>query len=792
MSDTNIIIATGTRRFAKIWKAKELMWSELVTRLSRAQVTQESAAEYKRMTKSQRGDVKDVGGFVGGYIPNNGRRVRGAVKERYLLTLDADNPSDDFLMELDLVLGGYEHVLYSTHSHTAKTPRYRIIIPTDRAMNIDEFEAASRRIAGDIGIEAFDASTHEAVRLMYWPSVPRDVEYVFRHNQGEILQVDSVLARYRDWRDVSLWPTISKMEITHSKMAAKQGDPLTRPGLIGAFNRCYSISAAIEKFLSDVYEPCAAPDRYTYRQGSAVAGLVVYDDDTFAYSHHGTDPVSGKLVNAFDLVRIHKFGALDDDSDPSTKSNDLPSVKAMLELVIADGEAPELLDCERVAEFDDSLVEDENWRRNLTRDRKGAVISEARNCLAILKNDPVLRGKFGLDEFAHRLVCLGDLPWRSCDVSKFWTDNDDACLRNYFSHVYGIVGKGIIDDALQEVMNLNKFHPVQEYLTGLVWDEVERVDALFVDYLGAEDTDYVRAVTRKWLVAAVARVMEPGVKFDNAIVLYGPQGIGKSIILAKLGRQWFNDSLADVQSKDALEQIQGAWINELAELAPTFKKDNEIVKAFLSRTTDRFRAPYGRRTEEYPRQCVFAGSTNNLLFLKDRTGNRRFWPITVGASSPLKRSWDLTDEDVDQIWAEAFYLWANGETLVLDEEIAKKAAEAQQMHTEGSEITGLIEEYLEMLLPDDWDGKDVYERREYLENYDPENPEGCHTRERVCAMEIWCELMGGDRKSLTNAKAREIIDILQSTEGWEPYKKGSGRVRFGKIYGIQKAFVRAR
>lgn len=796
MSDIVIKIATGTNRYARSWKTQELKWSELVSQLSKATVTKETASEYKRMNKSQQGDVKDVGGFVGGYIPKNGRRVNGAVKQRYLLTLDADSPDDDFLMMLDLALDSYEYVLYSTHSYTEKQPRYRIIIPTDRPMLPDEFQAVSRRMAESIGIESFDPSTHQPERLMYWPSYPKDVEYVFQHHEGSLLPVDDILATYTDWTDVSLWPTSSRAETLMAHSAKKQGNPLTKSGLIGAFCRSYSITAAIDKFLPDIYAPCDTANRYTYKAGSTVAGLVVYDNDTFAYSHHGTDPLSGKLVNAFDLVRIHKFGSLDEDCDAKTRADARPSFKAMMNFVNEDGAAPVLLDKERAAkysnEFDDiaSLTgddADDSWMRKLQRTKSGVPESNSYNCIWIMQHDPKLKQRFGLDEFAHRIVVLGNLPWRTVNGSDLWGDTDDACIRNYLSTVYQIKGKGIIDDAITEVMNQNKFHPVREYLTALNWDGTERVDSLFIDFIGAEDTPYIRAVTRKWLCGAIARVMEPGIKFDTAIVLYGEQGLGKSVILERLGGKWFNNTLQDIKTKDALEQIQGAWINELAELSPTYKNDNEIVKAFLSRTTDRFRVPYGRRTEEYPRQCVFAGSTNNLLFLKDRTGNRRFWPISGNKQRKVRNSWDLSKDEVDQIWAEAFMLWANGESLVLDESLEQEAIKKQQSHTEGSELTGLIEEYLSVLLPPNWDSKDLYDRRAYLESYDEEK--GGKPREKVCALEIWCEVLNGDRKTLSNAKARELIDILQSLQGWEPYNKGSGKLRFGKLYGVQKAFV---
>lgn len=790
--DTNIIIATGRNRSARSWKSKNMTWSALAKKLAEPTVTNETAAEYVKMPKGEKGRRKDVGGFVGGYIPNNGRRTREEVKERYLITLDADSPSEDFISNLDLELGDMEYVLYSTHSHTPDNPRYRIIIPTDRVMTPDEYQAVSRRIADDIGIESFDSSTHQAERLMYWPSCPKDVDYVYQHNEGKLISVDTYLSTYRDWRDTSLWPTSSKESQIRLDAAKKQGNPLEKKGLLGAFCRSYSITDAIHKFLPNVYAPTQHEDRYTYTEGSSVAGLVIYDNDTFAYSNHATDPISGKLVNAFDLVRIHLFGAEDADADPRTKVTDLPSYKAMLDFVNEDGAAPILLDKERAAdmEFDDITDEEEDFLEKLKRDRRGTPESDVFNCLIVLKYDPALKGKIRLDEFAHRLVVIDDLPWRGKDETPYWTDTDDACLRNYFATKYLIKGKGIIDDALQEVTQANKFHPVREYLTGLTWDGECRVDTLFIDYIGAEDTEYIRAVTRKWMCGAVARVMVPGIKFDTAIVLYGAQGLGKSLILERLGRKWFNNSLVDIKTKDALEQIQGSWINELAELAPTYKNDNEIVKAFISRTSDRFRSPYGRRTEEYPRQCVFAGSTNNLMFLKDRTGNRRFWPITGDKDRKTKNAWELSKDDIDQLWAEAYYYWSNGESLVLEGDLEEEALRIQLSHTEGGELVGLIEEYLDMLLPENWESLDIFDRRDYIRNYGDDDHCGSVQRERVCALEIWCEVMEGDRKNLQNAKAREITDILQAMQGWSPYTKGTGKARFGRLYGPQRAFVR--
>ncbi|WP_295280408.1 virulence-associated E family protein [Veillonella sp.] len=783
----DVIISIGSSRHAKQWRAKKIKWDALVDKLSNSKITEETAAEYRRMSKDEQSDIKDVGGFVGGYIKGKGRRVKGAVYERYLITLDADSPEPNFLELLNFEISDYEYVVYSTHSHTPETPRYRIILPVGRPVKTDEYQAIARRLAGDLGIENFDPTTFEPERLMYWPSAPADVEPVFIHNAGAPVDVDEVLSRYDDWRDVAMWPNSKRADEVRLHNAKKQGDPLTKPGLIGAFCRTYRIEDAIAEYLSDVYEPCDTEGRYTYKAGSTSAGLVVYDEGRFAYSHHGTDPISGKLVNAYDLVRIHKFG------------DDKASTGKMAELIRGDANVLATVDTERMADFDDDLLDDidkggkgpdKDYLKKLERDKNLKILSTAQNVKLILENDPKLRGRMALDDFSHRMAVRGDLPWRPLTAAHYWADADDASLRNYLSTVYEIVGRGVIDDGLTEVFNNNRFHPVREYLNGLTWDGVCRVDTLLIDYIGAKDTPYVRAVTRKWLCGAIARVMNPGVKFDTTLVLYGPQGLGKTLIAERLGGKWFNNTIGDVKQKDAMEQIQGSWICELAELAPTYKNDAEIVKAFLSRTVDRFRAPYGKRTEEYLRQCVFIGTTNNLLFLKDRTGNRRFWPVAGNPELQTKIPYvDLTPEEVAQIWAEALTYYLAGESLVLPPDLEKYADNTRQRHTEGSEKIGLIEGYLDTPIPENWYKWEPAQMREFINEQDDliQNTDALVKRDRVCAIEIWEVLFEGRRQNLTNAAAREINDILQNLPGWSP--KG-GKLRFGRYFGAQQAFVR--
>lgn len=793
--DINFTIATAPQRFAKKWKHTKTTWSHLLERLSKPTVTGETVAEYKAMKKSDRDNRKDIGGFVCGYL-KNGQRLKQNVDYRQIVCLDADSPDDDFLTDLDIGMGNAAWGLYTTHSHTAAAPRYRVLIPLDRPVTADEYKAIARLLAKDISIEAMDSTTYEPERLMYWPSKPQDGEFIFRHNDAPILSADDVLNRYEDWHDASLWPTSKKEASITVSAAKKQGDPLTKPGLIGAFCRAYTVEEAIETFLSDEYVACDIPGRYTYKKGSTSAGLVVYDNK-FAYSHHSTDPTGGKLCNAFDLVRIHRFEDKDENAGTDTPANKLPSFLEMVKLAGSDEKTKTVLGKEQAAElakeFDsvdiDVSEEDFDWMKDLERGsgKNAPILPTAGNFILILKNDPLLKNTFGLDDFTHRLSVKADLPWRKMGKDRIWRDDDDARLRNHLSQYYKLTGRQVIDDALSEVMHLNAFHPVKDYLKSLPkWDGEPRAETLFIKYLGAEDTKYVRDVTKSWLKAAVARVMNPGVKYDYCIVLSGPQGIGKSTILYRLGQSWYNDSLTSFQGKDAMELLIGSWIVELSEMQASTKADNDMIKAFLSRREDKFRAPYGRRTEIFPRQCVFAATTNDSIFLKDRTGGRRFMPIFCKGEN-IALFDELDEKEIGRVWAEALYAYESDKNLLLPADSAKAAKELQEEHTEGSEKRGLIEAYLDKKLPKDWANMGVYERREYLENYDAEEiPPESMERDRVCALEVWCEVFEGNRRNFRNMDAREMNAILQSLSGWKSDKKK----RFGSLYGIQRAYIR--
>ena len=785
-------ICIGNSRKDKFWKNEEISLEKFIKKISTTIRTSETMEEYNHLPKSKQDDIKDVGGFILGKLKDNKRRKEN-VLSRSALTLDMDYGSENIVGELKNSLT-YRTLIYSTHKHKKSKPRLRLIIPLDRNVSPDEYSAISRMVASEINMDLFDDSTYEASRLMYWPSTSCDGEFIFEDIKKDILKADDVLKKYENWKDTKSWPTSSRQKIVFKNNLNKQADPLTKEGLIGGFCRTYSISDVIEKFLGHVYEESEFRGRYDYIPASSSAGVVVYDDK-FAYSHHATDPASGKLLNAFDLVRTHNFSHLDKIEDLEKKpSNKLPSFKAMENFVLQDEKVKQLLSKERqdLAKMEFEVVQEEevntSWQNLLELDKKGNVKSTMSNMAIIIRNDVNFKN-IVYNQFKCSIDVVGKLPWKQ--IKSGWSDADMACAKLYFERVYKIWSPLKFKDALLAVTSSERvYHPIKEYFKTLKWDKVSRLDTLLVDYLGAKDNIFVREVTRKTFCAAVTRIFEPGKKFDSILVLCGPQGIGKSTLFSKLGKEWYSDSLSlcDMKDKTAAEKLQGYWLLELGELAGIKKVDVEVIKSFISRTDDKFRKAYGVNVESNPRSNIIVGTTNSEGgFLRDITGNRRFWPVMVSGNSNLK-PWDL--KDVDQIWAEALYRYEQGEELYLKGDVSKMAKIAQQEAMESDDREGIILDYLETLLPTNWNEMTLYERRVYLNNKELIESKGIVRKSEICIMEIWCECFFRERQDLKRTDSYEIEGILNRIGGWERMTSNkSGKIRF-EIYGPQRAFIR--
>ena len=750
-------IAYGNSRMEKKWKNNEISWDDFCKRVSTTQTTTETVEEYRKMSKPQQDSIKDVGGFVAGHL-KAGRRKNGTVLCRSMLTFDMDHGSEDILDELDM-FNSHKMCIYSTHKHTPEAPRLRLIMPLTRDVSEDEYPAVARKVAQEIGMDMFDDTTYQPHRLMYWPSTSFNGEFIFRVLDGDVVNPDYYLGLYDNWRDVSTWPVSSRESEAVKKTASQQADPLTKDGVVGAFCRTYSIREAIDKFLKDVYEPSAMEGRYDYIPADSSAGVIIIDEK-FSYSFHATDPACGQLLNAFDVVRVHKF----QEDDPKK------SFKAMAKFASEDEEVKLLIFKER----QDSAAEDfdegdpDAWKKKLEYEDKSLQLKNTlRNLTLILENDPNLKD-IVFNQHLDGMEIKGDVPWRH--PSKFWRDADDAQLISYVDENYGTFSQRNFDIAVAKVTDDRSYHPIREFLQALPeWDKVERVDTLLIDYLGAADNKYVRAVTRKTLCAAACRVLNLGCKFDTMLVLNGSQGIGKSTLIARLGGEWFSDSLSlnDTKDKTAAEKLQGYWILEIGELAGLRKAEVETLRSFLSRQNDIYRASFGKRTTPHPRQCVFFGTTNaESGYLRDTTGNRRFWPVkTLGGGS--KCSWDVTQEEVLQIWAEVMHYVKEGEKLYLDPEVEALAKAEQREAMESDEREGLVREYLDALLPDNWDDMDTFERRNFLDGTGKADigKKGTIRRTQVCNMEIWCECFGKERSNLKRADSNELSGILVKL-GW--------------------------
>lgn len=783
-------ISTGNSRMEKKWNLTELDLTQFRDRVSQTHRTAETVEQYRKLGKAQQDSIKDVGGFVMGTL-RDGRRKKDCVLTRSGLTLDMDYATPDIIDQIEMFQSFYA-LIYSTHKHTPEKPRLRLIIPLTREVSPDEYCAVARKVADEIGMELFDDTTYEPSRLMYWPSTSADGEFLFHEIQGQILDPDEVLQKYTDWRNTAQWPVSKRQQSIVQRDMKKQADPLEKPGTVGAFCRTFTVADAIDTFLADVYQPSVMSGRYDYIPADSQAGVVLYED-RFAYSHHATDPACGKLLNAFDVVRLHKFGHLDAKADPDADPVKLPSFKAMQEFAVQNSQVKMQLAKERSeqAHMDFSEAEDsDEWQTLLELDKQGQVKDTLNNIANIIRFDPQLKA-IVYNEFKSMIDVTGALPWKQ--VKPGWSDADVANAKLYFERVYGIWSPTKFKDALLAVVSSERlYHPIKEYFSTLAWDGVERLDSLLIDYMGAEDTPYTRAVTRKSLTAAVARIYEPGIKFDSMLVICGPQGMGKSTFFTLLGKEWFSDSLsiADMRDKTAAEKLQGYWILEIAEMNGIKKVDVETVKSFISRTDDKFRQAYGSVVESHPRSNIIVGSSNaDSGFLRDITGNRRFWPVNVTGKGKF-HPWEI--DSVDQIWAEAIVRYKEGEELYLKGSVAAEAYIRQQEAMESDDREGIVEEFIERLLPADWNNMDLYQRRSFLSGseFGGTSATGTMRREKLCIMEIWCECFGKDRNNIKRTDSYEIEAILKKIGGWErTTETKTGKTSF-KLYGPQKTFVR--
>lgn len=790
MVERKYSIAVGNSCEAKFWSNEEVTFDELCQRLSNTKYTSETVEQYKHFNKEERNKAKDNGGFVGGKLKGTKRGV-SEVLFRSMLTLDLDKAKLGFIDKFTAE-SKYLSCLYTTHSHTKDEPRCRVIIPLSRDVTPDEYNAIARLFASKFGIEQFDACSFRIAQLMFYPTTPKDGEFIFKKIEGKVLNPDEFLADYPMWQDISTLPlTPDELPKNNVQRGRKKKDPTELKGVIGAFCRAYTVQEAIETYLSDVYEPTDKNNRYSLKSADSKGGLIIYDDK-YAFSHHATDIACGRELNAFQLVMLHLFGSDNNDAVKKMKEVARDDEHVRTQLILDNGE------------FDEDEINDDSqsespivskakpvkdWISKLSIGIDGAIENTSKNLEIILENDKNLQG-FAYNELSNRVEVIGRVPWDRPKDNRFWREADESQLRLYIDKKYIEFKERNFEVAFNSIVDNRRFHPVRDYLDSLPkWDGVKRVEEVFIKFLSADDNDYTRAITKKTFAACVARAYHPGTKFDSIPVLDGAQGIGKSTLIKYLaGEEFFSDnlSLTDMNDKTAAEKIQGNWLIEIGELSGMKKADIEKVKSFVSTTDDKYRASYGRVVESHPRQCVIFATVNGdgRGYLRDITGNRRFWIVKCNQTLQ-KRMWDENDRNYrDQFWSEAKEIYESGEELYLEGNLLDIATDYQNEALEQDERVGIVEQYLNRLLPTNWHEMDLYKRRSFLNGDDFICEKGTIQRTEVSNAEIWCECFGKSQSDLKSSDSYQLAAIMKQIGGWER----TSSIKKQPIYGRQKIY----
>lgn len=725
-----ILFSLGTGdNLGKSKNVKESV-SKFIDRFRKPHVTPEKYREYKVASdKRQRFLKGSAGWFMRGGVEKGQNRNRNSIMPSQIITLDIDYATPEFgeMLMAGKILPGYRLIAHTTRSHTPEKLRFRIMIFLSGKVSRERYQAASRIVAqmADPEMQWVDKVSFRPAQMMYMPTVSADMEkyYVFYEQKGELLDHEEVISHWEllngSSEDIGNLPrTVGEDELREAAESAE--NPLEKKGPVGDWCRAYTITELVvgkdgePGILADVYEPVewsqGAISRMSYLGGTTSNGAVVYDD-MWVYSHHGSDPCQEMLVNAYDLVRIHKFGKEDKDQEKDTPLKDLPSSKKMLELMRGDGyyrqqQAESRYDLESMLQDDDVEYETEHrpgasesqdvpdededaeieallgvpidavlgnraarraHRRRLAQKPPerwiakeleltddGVIKTTLHNIATIIMNDPRFWRKIAYNEFNYQIVVTGDIRSKTKLIPEYlckdkengdrWQEINDIIIRALIEGPtsgpnggtgYGIkVGKELVHDAVRLAARVNSFHPIREFLLDCDKNAEETpgcIDTVLIDYFHAEDNVYTRQASRKMLIAAVARVMEPGCKFDFAMILEGEQGLGKSTGIKRLfGESYFGEIDANLSDrKQTAEQMAGKWALELPELSSLNKGEANDNKAFMSRQYDDVRLSYDRNVSELPRQCVIFGTTNDTEYLRDTTGGRRYWPMPI-------------------------------------------------------------------------------------------------------------------------------------------------------------------
>lgn len=703
--------------------------------------------------------------IIGEVIPNDDNYD---VVTRSAVFLDIDHNANELTRAEFEASFPHKAFIHDSFNSTEREPKFRVIVPLNGEYTLEDFNLAWDYCASFLPENCLDKSAKQFKRKFYLPRAMPGALFSFTETKAKSIlgSADFKASKKIDEPRVG---GEEKKPSKHGKRAAPeaktQKNPLSKSGHIGAFCKSYSIIEAIKTFIPDVYVPGSKPNRLTYSAGTTTDGVVLYGAEQgglFAYSHHDSDPCGGSLRNAFDLVRIHKFG---DNSDSFQKMAN--------EIIFKDEKTQKLLEANYL------FVHTEN----------GELKQTIGNCLLAFKNDAMLNGKIALNESDNRIYLLGAVDWSLEKDVRPITNTDYAGVTEYLETKYGLSVPNKIEQAILLEAYANRYDPVKDYLDSLPeWDGVERIATLLHDYLNAEKSAYTAEVTKLTLIGAIKRIYEQGCKFETMLVLVSPEeGIGKSTLFLKLaGEEFFSDQFDTMNGKESFEQLTGGWIIESAELEGMRRNDVQKIYKFLSKTRDKYRPAYGRVVETFKRRCIFVGTTNEDEFLRGSGANRRFYPVPCSSGAKKSVFTDLVQDEVNQIWAEAMVYYRRGDTHFLAEDHLADARKMQESHKVIDDRVAMVIDYLDMPVPKDWHKKTLTERRLY--RGDKSLWKGEPVSE-VPAIAIWYEVLNTNVDTLATFTNRESTAVRYLLSQVKNFRQAGKKVTY-TAYAQQRVWER--
>ena len=799
----SVFETTGTRH--------QTTFTEFCEMLKVPQVVNITKDEYDKLSPDEQKKTK----YGNCYCPAvfDGDIRKGAVNAvGYMIALDADHPTATLIDDMKSTFKDVKMFEHTTFSSREDKPRNRFLIALSRSVSADEYKAIAQEIAKKVNCD-FDKACFHINQPILFPRVLKDVPYHCEEWGSNPLDVDMLLETGSDDAKHLLRGCVTALDDSRSTLSdadvscrggkisdaeevrceVDTGSVPEPYGLIQAWCEAHPIKSVMEEELKEIYEPTDTENRYKFRGADSSPGVVIDVEKNIVTSFHNHDPASGKSYNSFDLYRIHKYGHLDKDCAKGTPKNELPSFKAMMKHIKKDKKAKELLAKYIEKHKPKKAPETVKIMKMLQRTNKGEIKSSVANVSTILLNDPNLKGIY-YNSFFGQYEVGSPLPWESGKKYPHpYNDHDRNATISYISKEYEVEVRSCFDTALSEIVFSRAVNPLQQYFEELKWDGTGRVESLLTTYFGCEDSEYTRAAIRTTLIGAVRRVFEPGCKFETVLLILGNQGCGTSTFVSKLGMNYFTDSirLQDIISKTAAEKLRGVMIVELGEMAGYSKTEEATFKSFISCVDDQYREPYAKCKSSHPRTNIFIGTSNRTTgLLTDETGNRRFLPVYTTDNHTLN-SWDMTKEDVDQIWAEAYNMYRSGESTEMPKHLMDEIKKKQDGAVVEDDRAQFISQYLDVMLPEDWYDMDIMKRRDYINHegaYCGEPYEGTMRRNYVCVAEICTELFKLDKVDVTPKLSKDIALMLRKL-GWTEYPYNNSRKKI-RGYGIPTTFCR--